>query len=128
MSESAKNVMVILAAVLVGAVIGIAAALIIGASNSADQANTKATHADSIAVAIAKERRESLRSFCEATNATHRNTIRSLDQILAAAERRVNASRRRAIAASRAPTVLLINALAPQRDCNTYVHAETNHP
>lgn len=91
---------------------------------TAQHANAKALEAKEIALAVASERRDSVRESCDDTNATHRNTIRRLDQILSAAER-ATPSRVRLIKASRVPTVLLINALAPYRDCKAYVRQHT---
>lgn len=98
------------------------------AAKTAVAANRKASEGKQIAVAVEQAREKSLRQSCEGTNAAHRNTIRSLDRILGAAERRAHtAKRRRVIAASRTPTVLLINALAPYRNCTAYVRQNSAH-
>lgn len=68
------------------------------------------------------------RSLCEAQNTRHRETIRALDGVLARASRGASRAKRIEIYASRAPTILLINQLAPYQDCNALVRfATTGH-
>lgn len=65
------------------------------------------------------ERVESILRACRDTNQRHDRTIRSLDELI---QRLPSAKRTRAVQ-SRAGTVLLINALAPHRDCETLARA-----
>jgi hypothetical protein len=54
---------------------------------------------------------------CEEQNDRHRRTVKELDRIVAKAERSVPRRQRQAVRASRGPTVLLIDELAPLRSC-----------
>lgn len=65
---------------------------------------------------IQDERRLSVGRACHDQNARHDNTIDRLDDLLKTSG--VNAERR---AQSRANTVLLINALAPKRNCEIVI-------
>lgn len=94
------------------------------AVTQADAALSQSVQANQLSQATAADRKASLIAFCAATNETHHNTIRRLDQILRAAEKR-EPQHRRTIQASRASTVLLINALAPERNCVRYVNSQT---
>lgn len=71
---------------------------------------------------IQAARAESIRFSCEEQNDRHDATIRKLDELIAKSppERRAEAQERRA------GTVLLINALAPERDCERRVRLLLN--
>lgn len=68
--------------------------------------------ANATATQIQRERAHNILVNCEAVNARHDETIKRLDELIAAMppERRVLAAR------ARPGTVLLINALAPKHD------------
>lgn len=69
---------------------------------------------------IQAERARNVRSACEAQNARHDNTIRQVDRLIAEAP----PSRRARAGAGRAGTVLIIDALAPRRDCDALVKSQ----
>jgi len=70
---------------------------------------------------IQQERYQQTYDQCAAQNARHDNTLAALDQILGQAEKKQPKQAAR-IAASKAPTVLLINSLAPKHDCTVIAH------
>jgi hypothetical protein len=66
---------------------------------------------------LARQNRDIILRFCLETNERHDNTIRRLDRIIAelpAGPEKVRARR------NRASTVLIIEALAPKRDCQAF--------
>lgn len=69
---------------------------------------------------INAERERNIRAACEAQNKRNHNTIQQLDALIAKAP----PERRERAAASRPGTVLLINALAPRRDCEALVRSQ----
>lgn len=69
-----------------------------------------------LAAQIQQSRREATLSSCAEQNDRHDQTIATLDRLLAAAVKRDPGQAAR-LKQSRASTVLLINALAPRRDC-----------
>jgi hypothetical protein len=81
----------------------------------------RATEAKRLAEAIQVQRAASLRLLCTEQNGRHDRTVRELDRRLALAVRMASPSRARRIRESRAFTVALIEALAPHRDCATFV-------
>lgn len=87
------------------------------AQTGAAQAQAHAVQATQLAQAIAAERTASILRACAAQNMEHDATIQELDRLLAAAKRRVGRQQRKALAASRQFTVLLIDRLAPKQDC-----------
>jgi len=66
---------------------------------------------------IQASRAENVLSACREQNARHDATVTTLDQLLADAAHTASPARRRQLAQSRTSTVLLIDALAPKRDC-----------
>ena len=73
-----------------------------------------------LATTIQHERKESILAGCRDQNARHRHTIHQLDQLLKIAELQ-HPARSAQIRASMASTVLLIDALAPHRNCRLVV-------
>jgi hypothetical protein len=73
---------------------------------------------------IQASRAENVRANCTEQNERHDNTIRTLDSVLRDAKRRASPARREQLAQSRESTVLLINALAPKRDCEQRVREQ----
>jgi hypothetical protein len=67
--------------------------------------------------AIQEQRRDSILYGCREQNARHDRTIATLDRLIAQAP----AGRRERARQGRAGTVLLIEALAPKRDCAALV-------
>lgn len=63
------------------------------------------------------ERRANVKRSCEDVNRRHDDTIATLDSLLERAPANLSQEQ---ITASRASTVLLIDALAPERDCDVY--------
>lgn len=77
---------------------------------------------------IQQSRTDATLSSCREQNERHDRTIHTLDLLLAQAIRR-SPERAVQIRQSRASTVLLINSLAPKRDCEQRVHdLVTIHP
>jgi len=66
-------------------------------------------------------RESSVRVTCREQNDRHDQTIATLDRLLEQADRDATAQRRRQLREGRASTVLLIDALAPKRDCEQRV-------
>lgn len=85
------------------------------------QNKTTAAHAAALAREVADQRRESIRGSCEDSNTRHDRTIATLDRLL----RRVPPAERQQARARRASTILLIDALAPKRDCEKVVQEAT---
>lgn len=97
------------------------------ASQQAGRAGQQAVQASQLAKAIQGERYDAILASCEAQNRRHIATIRALDRVLARALRApLSRARRVEIRASRASTLLLINALAPyQPSCAAVAMAAT---
>lgn len=70
---------------------------------------------------IQKSRADSVRSSCREQNARHDATIATLDRLLEQASQGASPRRAEQIERSRASTVLLIDALAPKRNCERRV-------
>lgn len=85
---------------------------------------TSATSDDAkaLAVQIQQERARNIRLGCEQQNQRHDDTIRALDRLIAL----VPASGRARAEQGRAGTLLLINALAPKRDCVALVRNQVD--
>jgi hypothetical protein len=77
-----------------------------------------AANAQDFARRIQSERLRSIAANCKATNERHDKTIETLDKLIA---RVPPGSRRDRAEASRASTILLINALVPKQDCAALV-------
>lgn len=82
-----------------------------------DRALRQAVSATELGRAIQRERRQEILQSCQQLNERHAGTVRALTAILAQAERRAKPRRRAKIRESERPTLLLIDALAPHRDC-----------
>lgn len=74
---------------------------------------------------IQDERERTIRTSCVATNERHDRTIATLNQLIA--ELPPGPRRKRAVE-GRTGTVLLIDALAPKRDCAAYVAKQVRTP
>lgn len=72
-------------------------------------------------LAIQHERADSIRRACIEQNARHDATVATLDRLLAERMNEVPPARRAQLRDSRRFTVLLIDALAPKRDCSARV-------
>lgn len=105
--------------------INVAAAGVRTAQHAATVAKGNADQAAGLAQAVQNQRLNNIRETCQASNSRHDNTLRALSSILARAERTALKGRRAQIEASRASTVLLINALAPKQDCARVVALAT---
>jgi hypothetical protein len=75
--------------------------------------------------AIQQERVTNIRDACEQQNLRHDETIATLDKLLARRLEGASDETRAQAEQSRAATVLLIEALAPKRDCEQVVRAQT---
>lgn len=75
--------------------------------------------------AIQAERVANIRNACEQQNARHDETISTLDRLLDRRLHGLTAEQRAQAEQSRAATVLLIEALAPKRDCEQVVESST---
>jgi hypothetical protein len=80
--------------------------------------------ASDLAQAIQRQRVSQARDNCLDENARHKNTVDTLDGLIAD----LPAARRKQAEASRQFTVLLIDALAPVRDCDLVAKAVVNLP
>lgn len=74
---------------------------------------------------IQDSRVQSILTSCRESNDRNRRTITTLDRLLAARIRTATPEQARRLRASRASTVLLIQALAPRRDCAARVRQLT---
>jgi hypothetical protein len=79
-----------------------------------------AVSAKNLAEQIQRERARNIRSGCAESNARNRNTKRELDRLIS----ELPARRRERAQASSAGTRLLIDALAPVRDCDSLVERQ----
>jgi hypothetical protein len=70
---------------------------------------------------ISRQRVDNIASSCEEQTARNRRTTAALDIVLAKAFKHARPAQRLQLQASRAATVLLINALAPIEDCDARV-------
>lgn len=93
------------------------------AANAARHADGAASRARTLAAAIQQQRIANIRSACKAQDARNTATIKSLDFLLARAERHARPAGRRRLRTNRRATVLLINALAPYQKCDAVVKA-----
>lgn len=75
---------------------------------------------------IESSRKASILLSCEEQNTRNAHTVAALDHLLAVAVREHPASAQQ-VAASRASTLLLIDALAPVENCNARVIRFTKH-
>lgn len=105
--------------ILVAAVV-ISAGLLLGGYLLANNTSTNTA----LLGRINAERARNVRAACEGQNERHDNTIRQLDRLIAQAP----PSRRARANAGRESTVLLIEALAPRRDCAALVRASVDQP
>jgi hypothetical protein len=71
-----------------------------------------------LARAIQDQRKDAIRSNCQAQNRRHRDTIRALDVLIA---RLPSGPRRARAKANRRGTVFLLNAIVPHQDCSALV-------
>lgn len=76
-----------------------------------------------LALEIQDERARSVRDSCEEVNRRHDSTIATLDKLLA----KLPPSQRGRAKSNRDGTVLLIEALAPKRDCEALVRRTVGH-
>jgi hypothetical protein len=70
---------------------------------------------------IQEQRRDAVRTTCEEQNKRHDRTVAVLERVLRDAEKKTP-ERKAQIEAARASNLLLINALAPHRDCAQLIH------
>lgn len=70
---------------------------------------------------VQQERANATRRNCVEVNGRHDNTVRVLDRVLNRAGQDLTPAQRRDLEQSRAATILLIDALAPRRDCDDLV-------
>lgn len=66
---------------------------------------------------INEERSQNVLRNCLDVNTRHRSTVRQLDALLEARLRSASPAERKLLKQSRANTVVLIDALVPERDC-----------
>ncbi len=95
-----------------------------GAADRAEIALRNVTSTRALAQAIQAERRQTILRDCQETNARHDATIRQLDQLIATSVRHAKTGGGSRIKQSRAPTTLLINALAPTQNCGQLIHRD----
>jgi hypothetical protein len=84
-----------------------------------------ASSAQELAEQIQRERIRSIRLSCEAQNRRNRNTIETLDELILGMP---PGPRKKRAKQNRVGTVLLINALAPVRDCDRLVEDTAGTP
>lgn len=96
-------------------------ACLLGVGNSAMNAILIGRNASTIRQ-IQQSREDSVRTSCEEQNARHDSTVAKLDDLIAALKDPVQAARARA---SKPGTVVLIDRLAPHRDCEALVRRLT---
>jgi hypothetical protein len=84
-----------------------------------------AASAQDLAEQIQRERIRSIRSNCEAQNRRNRNTIETLDELILGMP---PGPRKKRAKQNRVGTVLLINSLAPVRDCDRLVEDTASTP
>jgi hypothetical protein len=113
--DSRKNVIVALAAA--GLAIAFAVGLLV---HEVAVSSETAVSAKNLAEQIQRERARNIRSGCVESNARNRNTKRELDRLIS----ELPARRRERAQASSAGTRLLIDALAPVRDCDSLVERQ----
>lgn len=89
------------------------------------QTSSVANRADDFARDVQSQRVVAIRANCQEQNQRHDDTIRTLDHLIARIP--PGAGRDRALA-NRRGTVLLIDALAPKRDCGRAVMEATRTP
>lgn len=70
---------------------------------------------------IQASRELSTRTACRDQNARHDNTIKTLNQLVAQRKATASPAQRKQLADSLKPTILLIDALTPRRDCEKVV-------
>lgn len=80
-----------------------------------------------VSLSVQAAREYSIRLSCQEQNERHDNVIRQLDSIYADALKKATPKERAQINEGRAPTLLLIDALAPKRDCEKRVQ-QLSHP
>jgi hypothetical protein len=114
-ADSRKNVIVALAAA--GLAIAFAVGLLV---HEVAVSSETAVSAKNLAEQIQRERARNIRSGCAESNARNRNTKRELDRLIS----ELPARRRERAQASSAGTRLLIDALAPVRDCDSLVERQ----
>lgn len=91
------------------------------------QESTELTKANRQRIAdVQRSREDTVRLACAEQNERHDGTIRTLDRLILET-RKMHPERARRAAESRVGTVLLIEALAPKRDCDKRVR-ELVHP
>lgn len=88
------------------------------------QTHAAQQRAEHLARQVAAQRLAAIRSTCEEQNVRHDQTLRTLDRLIA----KVPPDRRAQARRSRASTVLLIDALAPKRDCDQRVRQFSRVP
>lgn len=107
----------VLASVLLAASFALAAIAVTNASETSRDAQD-------LAEQIQRERARNIQESCEETNRRHDATIASLDAVIAG----LPPSRRARAREGRAGTVLLIEALAPYRNCDALVRQQVGTP
>lgn len=116
-----RSVAVIIVAVVVAGALAFDTAKVSSLTSSqttlATQALAQSRQARGFASDIAAQRHQTILRQCREQNARHNHTIRVLNRILRKAERASPPPRRAQIRESRSSTVLLIDQLAPHRNC-----------
>jgi len=91
--------------------------------------NRKRTQeAHDLAIQIQTQRADAIRSNCRDQNARHDDTIHALDTVLAKYLKTATPQQAAQLRGVRSQNVLLINALAPKRNCETLVKQQTEGP
>jgi len=104
--------------------LGVYALIVAAGAFGLAQTQHVAHRADALARDIQQQRVMTIEQSCEQQNARHDGTIATLDRLI----RQQPPSRRRRAEQNRASTVLLIDALAPKRDCGKVVAEATRTP
>lgn len=97
----------IAAGIALGVALGVAGGVLVGLSARTDD--------------IQRSRAENVRSACLEQNARNRASLSALDTVLAKAGVGAGRERKEQLRQSRESTALLINALAPRRNCELRV-------
>jgi hypothetical protein len=98
----------------------------VSALDSSTHAVAQSVRAQQLAQAITDERKQTLLAYCRAQNARHDATVHEINVLIARRVRHLGAAQRAEVRASRASTLLLINALVPHQDCRNVVATQTS--
>jgi uncharacterized protein YycO len=107
------TIIVIPVALAVAVAVGVLIYAVGITNKTSGNAQSNIQSVQSLVVAIQRQRVASILTSCRDQNMRNRETIRTLDQLIA----RLPAHQRARARASRQNTILIVNALAPYQDC-----------